>query len=86
MDQSVSKYLQDAEIGEQTFYSQKLHRYPEAKSTDINGFRALISERLRTSNRAITAANSGQVNSTPGRHYSYSQIRLVYPEKFGGNA
>ena len=36
MDQSVSKYLQDAEIGEQTFYSQKLHRYPESESTEIN--------------------------------------------------
>ena len=86
MDQSVSKYLHDAEIGERTYYSQKLHRYLESKSSEDIGLRALIAERLRTSNRAILAAKSGNVNSTPGHHYSFSPIRLVYPSKFGGNA
>ena len=86
MDQSVSKYLHDAEIGERTHYSQKLHRYLESQSSEDIGLRALIAERLRTSNRAILAAKSGNVNSTPGHHYSFSPIRLVYPSKFGGNA
>lgn len=86
MDNSVAQYLADAELGERTYSSQQLHRFPDSQSASQNGFRALLAERLRTSSRAIMAAREGQVNSTPGRHYSYSSIRHVYPNMFGGNS
>ena len=86
MDESVAQYLENAELGERTYSSQQLHRFPDSDSSVHNGFRALLAERLRTSSRAINAARSGKVNATPGRHYSYSPIRHVYPTMFGGNS
>ena len=86
MDESVTQYLEHAEIGERTSSSQQLHRFPDSESSVHNGFRALLAERLRTSVRAINTARNGRVNSTPGRHYSYSSIRHVYPTMFGGNS
>ena len=86
MDESVAEYLEHAELGERTSSSQHLHRFPDSESSVHNGFRALLAERLRTSSRAINAARNGHVNSTPGRHYSYSSIRHVYPTMFGGNS
>ena len=86
MDESVAQYLENAELGERTYSSQQLHRFPDSDSSVHNGFRALLAERLRTSSRAINAARSGKVNATPGRHYSYSSIRHVYPTMFGGNS
>ena len=86
MDESVSHYLENAGLGERTSASQQLHRFPDSSSSVQNGFRALIAERLRTSSRAINAARNGHVNATPGRHYSYSSIRHVYPNMYGGNS
>ena len=56
MDNSVAQYLADAELGERTYSSPQLHRFPDSQSPSQNGFRALLAERLRTSSRAIMAA------------------------------
>lgn len=86
LDESIVPYIEHAELGERTFHSQQHHRFPGTESSGQNGFRALIAERLRTSCRAINAAQNGRVNATPGRHYSYGSIRHIYPSMFGGNS
>jgi len=85
LDESIVPYLEGVDIGERTFHTQHLHRFPHSEPSEQNGFRAFLAERLRTSSRAIQTARNGHVNATPGRHYSFGSIRHVYPNMFGGN-
>jgi len=68
IDSELKEYLKDLSIGEQ-FENCQIHyrNLNEAAPPKSNAFRAWISERIRTSARAVTAAEKGVVNPTPSK-------------------
>lgn len=86
LDASILKYIGESELGERTSYSQTHHREPGSDFSSSNGFRAWISERIRTAGRAIQTARQGHVNATPGAHCSYCTVRQICPSaSLGGD-
>jgi hypothetical protein len=86
LDASILKYLDDSKLGERTTYSQTHHRKPGYYFSEQNGFRAWISERIRTAGRAIQTARQGHVNATPGAHCSFCPVRKICPSaSLGGD-
>jgi hypothetical protein len=68
IDSDLKKYLKDLSIGVQ-FESCQIHyrNLGEVAPPKSNAFRAWISERIRTSTRAVTWAEKGMVNPTPSK-------------------
>ncbi len=68
IDSDLKEYLKDLSIGVQ-FESCQIHyrNLEEAAPPKSNAFRAWISERIRTSTRAVTWAEKGMVNPTPSK-------------------
>ena len=68
IDSDLKEYLKDLSIGEQ-FESCQIHyrNLGEVAPPKSNAFRAWISERIRTSTRAVTLAEKGMVNPTPSK-------------------
>jgi hypothetical protein len=86
LDASVLQYIGESELGERTSYAQTHHRNPGNDFSSQNGFRAWISERIRTAGRAIQTARQGHVNATPGAHCSYCTVRQICPSaSLGGD-
>ena len=86
LDASVLQYMGESELGERTSYAQTHHRNPGSDLSSQNGFRAWISERIRTAGRAIQTARQGHVNATPGAHCSYCTVRQICPSaSLGGD-
>ena len=79
LDASILKYLDGNELGERTTYAQTHYRKPGSEFSLQNGFRAWISERIRTAGRAIQTARQGHVHATPGAHCSYCNVRQICP-------
>jgi hypothetical protein len=68
IDSDLSEYLIDLSIGEIFENCQIHHRnLSEGSSPKSSAFRAWMSERIRTSARAVIAAESGMVNPTPSK-------------------
>lgn len=68
IDSDLKEYLKDLSIGVQ-FESCRIHyrNLEETAPPKSNAFRAWISERIRTSTRAVTLAEMGMVNPTPSK-------------------
>jgi hypothetical protein len=66
IDSDLREYLIDLSIGE-IFENCQIHyrNLGEAAPPKSSAFRAWMSERIRTSTRAVTAAENGMVNPTP---------------------
>ncbi|MBT5594816.1 MAG: hypothetical protein HOJ60_04695 [Euryarchaeota archaeon] len=79
LDASILQYIEGCQLGERTAYTQTHHRTPGSEFSYQNGFRAWISERIRTAGRAIETAQQGHVNATPGKHCSYCSVRQICP-------
>ena len=66
IDSELRDYLVDLSIGKIFENCQIHHRnLGEGESPESSAFRAWMSERIRTSARAVTAAENGMVNPTP---------------------
>jgi len=86
LDASILQYIGDSKLGERTTYAQTHHRKPGSYFSQQNGFRAWISERIRTAGRAIETARQGHVNATPGAHCSFCPVRQICPSaSLGGD-
>ena len=79
LDTSILKYLEGSQLGERTAYTQTHHRALGSDFSEQNGFRAWISERVRTAGRAIHTAQQGHVNATPGEHCTFCKVRQICP-------
>ena len=68
IDSDLREYLIDLSIGE-IFENCQIHyrNLGEAAPPKSSAFRAWMSERIRTSTRAVTAAENGMVNPTPSK-------------------
>jgi len=69
IDSDLKEYLKDLSIGVQ-FENCQIHyrNLGEVAPPKSNAFRAWISERIRTSTRAVTWAEKGMVNPTPSEN------------------
>jgi hypothetical protein len=87
LDHKISKYIADASLGDQTYYTS-LHYRPLKliESKGESGFRDWIDERLRTVARVIIHADSGYTQPMPGKHCSYCSVRTMCPSaELGGD-
>ena len=87
LDHSISEYIQDAQLGDPTYYTSVHYRpLKPSESDEENGFRDWIDERLRTVARVIKHAESGYTQPMPGKHCSYCSVRIMCPSaELGGD-
>ena len=87
LDHTLSKYLSNAELGVETYYTSLHYRPLElTEKSIINGFRDWLDERLRTVARVIMHADSGFTQPMPGKQCSYCSVRVMCPSaELGGD-
>ena len=87
LDHNISKYIENAQIGTPSYYTSLHHRPLKlTDSSEENGFRDWLDERLRTVARVILHADLGYTQPIPGKHCSYCSVRVMCPSaELGGD-
>ena len=75
LDSDIEEVIDELQVGHATQYLPLHFPALDEKGLRRSPFRTWMYERLKTAQRAIQAANKGQVNPTPGTHCNYCVTR-----------